>query len=221
VPEMRMMKTFGSVTAAVLITASILGCATPRRTDTSGLAITPGVGISNLLTVGMTRSQTKKASPDTVIMYRPDDRKRCEEPKSWAFYIPALGASHTGLFSMADPVGNITFRVSANTNATETIFRGSLSCGISFGAGRRVTREDVIKKFGEPQEHLDAVQGDGSSKAASYFGSKTSYALICQNGEMLYYGASGIQFSLRDNAVELVSVFPSATREAMEPAPQR
>jgi hypothetical protein len=83
-------------------------------------------------------------------------------------------------------------------------FTGQLSCGISFADRRRVTREEVVAKLGEPQVHGVELRTNWQRIQA---GTSVSDKSASGNGvENLYYPTNGISFCLRHDLVISFSI---------------
>ena len=217
-----------SAVALCLVTGA---CSRPSYSDSSGLVIVPGVGISNVVALGMTRTEIQRTTRDLVIQRLPKvrmpwvdvspeglSRLPWQKPERYWARVPSLGAVFDGAWGEVSVGSYIKFRVSAQTNATERDakrFCGTLSCGLSFADGKNVTREDVTRFFGEPTEYLQTTVTDGTPPhMGSCMKSGTSFSLKASksNIEFLYYPAQGIQFLVEEDFVARVAVFPAARR---------
>jgi len=140
------MKTCTPILVALMLAA---GCTGSR--DSADYDITPGLGISNLVVVGMTTPQIRRSVPGVVL--------ERYETGGFSGSIPWLGASWGGedttgqvyrLDFLIDPA------VYADSSPTWQLerFRGTLA-GVSLGEPKTLRRETLVQMFGEPENAFD------------------------------------------------------------------
>ena len=211
------MKYLAIILYAVL---SVAGCCDhERRLDTSSLVITPGMGISNVLAVGMNRKDIASVVPDLSVISSPNVRMPWAEntgqrlpwqsPDRYEGRSAMLGARFHGDWDPSTPIdGFIEFYVRPPKEDPDFCFTGSLASGLIFGRNVRVHRDDVIQYFGDPMVSADPQV----TNFLLYWSSGTSYSVTnsMQDGstsELLYYPTNGIMFRLEGDEVVRVSVF--------------
>ncbi len=144
----------GALLVAALTSAS--GCSRNRIHGTENLMITPGVGISSLVEVGMPLRQVRRNTGRVI------------EDGYGSAMVPPLGlVMHVE--GQEKIVVNLHFFFDTSHCASSspvrclTPFRGHLAPRLSFSSGRSVSYEDVLFEFGQPHCIVD----DYSRKSTS------------------------------------------------------
>jgi len=188
----------------------------PSPLDSSLLTVVPGVGISNVVALGMTVAEVK-ASAGKVLVKKSGGRDGAGLD-IWDIAVPALGAylAVPTKDGPDGPVVGITFwtdqimlREIGEINDWHSMrrFRGSLSCGLSFLKEKTVHLEDVLRVMGQP-DHI-VVEPDGSQilEVHSLMRNGQSAWLKARGDDYLNYPATGIAFVLVGGAVNRFSIF--------------
>lgn len=172
--------------AMALVT--VLGCSRYRIHGTENLTITPGVGISNLVEVGMPLLEVRRNVGNVI-----------EDGYGQAM-APSLGAV-MGLAGKDKTVVNVTFFFDTTHYASSspvrclTPFRGHVAPRLSFSSGRSVSYEDVLTVFGKPR----CVVRDYSRESTSEFKACIRERLPAQRNDYVYhrvyYPVAGIAFT--------------------------
>ncbi|MBI2441625.1 MAG: hypothetical protein HYV35_09655 [Lentisphaerae bacterium] len=198
------VRAFFSVGALCILA---LGCRSPIHRDNSGLVITPGLGISNVLELSMTPQEIAHKTGDLIV-------KELKTVGAWSFEVPSLGASWEQESKDQPPPG-VYFHVAPGTQLSHC-FRGKVRGGLSFGGEVAVTREDVVRVFGPPRHVLREaiVLSKNADELREWATRGEPYAL--QNPvtgtETVIYPTQGIHFGLHSNAVVVVNVFRAARK---------
>lgn len=109
------MKT-GLIFLAVAVVA--MGCSRQRALDPSAFVAVPGLGIPDVVALGMTVREIQGAT-GAIISEQPSGRYWCD--------IPHLGISFSGFRNRERLTEGITFCIVPKTNTPSFRFRGSLS----------------------------------------------------------------------------------------------
>ena len=184
----------GPLSTGFLVTLYCLavgGCSYPAYTDTRALTIFPGVGISNVVEVGMTLREIRRSTHDVVV--RGSDAR---------VDVPSLGA--TVSLNARDRVWDVIWDVYFGTNLSPYAdsspsiaipsFRGHVAGGLSFATETGVAREAVIRAFGEPVQSMEGTASLHSLQPLLDKG--VSVSLREGNFEQLFYPDLGITFQL-------------------------
>jgi hypothetical protein len=206
-PQMKKM-THITVLAACLLA---VGCSRPVRTDPAVMVIHPGVGVSNVVAIGMTVADMHRASPDLEHEREPT-RFPWEKPNWHGGRIPSIGAQFSGSYTgQGKPYqGFINFHIVAPSNEPSFQFQGSLAPGLSFADGQTVRRPEVVDTFGSPEKTIDQSQ---ATNMIPYMMAGIDFAMLCptkdgSRTELLYYPTQGVMFDLKNDTVTRVAVFP-------------
>jgi len=154
------------------------GCARQKYYDSSSLTILPGRGIPNVLELGMSLDDAKRATRDLRV-------ERNLSRSALLVQVPSLGAGWS-LVGDATTIFEIYFYVETGERHVEfngPCYRGDVAGGLSFKEGHSVTRQDVVDVFGVP----DDPDWDVDS-------------------HVLSYPQLGIQFSMGSNEVSSIRV---------------
>jgi hypothetical protein len=191
---------------------ALFGCSLPRNESNASLTVVPGLGIKNVLEIGMKLSDIRKANPDILI-----DREVGDDEVRRAI-VPSLGASLSSSAKDAT-VSRLYFIVDMRTYVSNSlpvgfqIFRGSLSCGLSFSEVG-VRREQVTGVFGVPSNTVDQSsiplnqRRDGEEKLGRFLNKGESVSWrSAKEVELLIYPAQGIVFKLIHNIVYAFDIF--------------
>jgi len=189
----------------VIALLAVCGCAEPSP-DSSALVITPGVGISNIVALGMPFADVRgrlKAKYYSNPPWRP-----WRKPYTRQGVASSLGIYFDAPYRDGGAVQYISFYVCPSTNRHEERFQGSLSCGMSFSSTLPLGRDVVLREFGELEETV--IVGPGSKPCGVTIG--INHAVVCSNlnWERIYYPSNGISFDLdlKEAKVKSVNVFP-------------
>ena len=194
----------------LLFIAILAGCG---KASPAPVIVIPGQGIPKVAEVTMSLSEIQNAVSDLKIGSYPamgfpwqkdftDERRRLpwEKPRDLTAVSRSLGL----YFSAHDKdkaVQSLVFFCGPDPIPVDSNvwFTGQLSCGLSFANRRRVTREEVIAKFGEPAVHgVDLTNGWRLVQAGTTVSNKSRTG----NGvENLYYPTDGISFCLQHGLV--------------------
>jgi len=175
------------------------GCSRPVYNDSSGLTITPGVGISNIVEIGMSRSAIRNATRDLVPI-----RKQ----KKNGYRVPSLGLvvfldENDNVYTI-DAVVDLSRHHETSPTRILTPFCGKISGGISFHNEKSVCRTDIVRVFGEPL-HPMGNQKDFDIKTYAYINKLSdqgkSYSKYEDWRESLCYPDKGIFINIDDGTV--------------------
>ena len=182
--------------------------------DRSTLVVTPGVGIQNLLELGMTPRQIQAKTKDLVA-------RRLQHVGGFAYHVPSLGAQWsqetetTGLYQVSFITNPNMFPAGSMTNWGKP-FCGTIAGRLSFQSNNPVNRAHVVAAFGEPSVTYDMRAGLSASVPPALMNQswRTNTAatavLTAANSEVLYYPREGIGFGLDHGNVFNFSVYPKA-----------
>lgn len=195
----------------LLLIVILAGCGKPGPNP---VVVVPGQGIPKVAEVSMSLREIQDAVSDLGIRSYPriglpwqkdsiGERRRLpwEKPS----HMTAVSSSLGLYFSAHDkdkPVQFLFFFSDPDPIALDSPvwFTGQLSCGISFANRRRVTREEVVTKFGEPS--VNGVDLRTKLWPLLLAGTSVSDKSGTGNGvENLYYPSDGISFCLRHGLV--------------------
>jgi hypothetical protein len=201
----------GSVLLYLL--ASTLECFSASK-DHAAPIVVLGIGITNQIEIGMTLKQVKRKSPNVIVTTEYE-----RSTGIWRFWpwkhavghvatVPALGATFRTA-SFTSPITEVDFLVLPSLSSNR--FNGLVSCGLSFGQGKPVLREDVVRVMGQPLS-----LGTNSLFLFLRTGKTFSWRPDA-NTEMIYYPQVGAAFRLLTNIVETVRVSaPFTSKEQNE-----
>ena len=197
------MRTRIHILCALLLAA---GCTASR--DSADCNITPGLGISNVVTVGMTTRDIKKATRGVVIeKYETGGCDAC---------IPDLGVSWN-VENMTDQVRRLDFLVNPQVYPESSPpwrlrrYSGTVAGRLSLEKPQSLTRQKVVGLFGEPQHAFGDVPPSELKNLAAHVratvrdGESTSM-ITAPATEVLSYPAQGIGFALQSNVVYTLRV---------------
>ena len=190
-----------------LLVLLLTGCNTQKYSDSTGMLIVPGFGISNVIAVGMTPSEMNSHVTDLQYRVRPNRWIPSKEPKWQTAIIPSLGIVWGGPYDgMHTPYyGFINFHIAADTNMGLRPFRGAIFSGIDFSATNAITPSDVINRYGDP---FDTIPFDSNALAMLVKGRSIRTVFSNDMTELLYYPADGIMFDFRKGILTRVAVYP-------------
>ena len=197
-----MMKN-GTIIASAAAMALLGACAQPMARDSSSLTIVPGVGVSNLVAIGMTLAEMKAQTGDMAIT-------TTREPRWFGAQIPSLGVSLDGPYcgKQAPYNGFINFYLVPPTSSSLARFAGRIG-STSLGETGVVARSDIIATFGVPRQSFLPANATNMS---SYMVEGISFSLLAnEQVEVMYYPAQGIMFDVRNGLVTRVAVYPKQT----------
>jgi len=208
----RRFKWCGLVMAVALATP---GCGRQAVVpDNVTLTIEPGVGITNVLWLGMTLGETKRSIPERVVVNsRVLDWRH---PELWMgkgnfLLVPWLGAM-TYVPNAQTKINAIDFHVTSKDLVRgmriENPYRGNVRNGPSFESG--VDREQIIAAFGKVREYKTNSVGPGLREPYS--------VLSFWEREEICYPRLGISFHLKTNRVHRISVFTPLRDDARNSA---
>jgi len=203
----------------VVVCASMFGCERALP-DNTHLSITPGIGISNVLTLGMTLDEAAQMRSDMKIEDFRDGNMLSVE-------VPSLGAlwEHN---SYTQPIYTIDFLVTSKDFADRPPrFCGRLDGRLSFATEGGVSVKDILDLYGLPMhvarpEMLVTTQdtwtlinnmGKWGVEGESYAivsGPSDGNRLFCR----LYYPGRGLTVSFMSNHVMAINVFTPSVRPA-------
>lgn len=208
----------------VCLCVSLVGCNRLFNSSKStGLVITPGLGIIDVITVKMSKEEISKRTRDL----------HSEELSNigWlSFWVPSLGVEWEQEKNDSRPRG-LSFYVASDalirvTNKQKmSRFVGRVAGGPSFEADGGIQRADIVACFGEPlhaisktvilKEDID-VMADWARRSESYsIQNRKTYS------ETIVYPHKGVLFALNSNVVMVVNVFacsrPISTNEVSQP----
>ena len=177
-------------------------------TDSSSLVIVPGLGVSNVVAVGMSLAEMQARTGDMRISIRAD-------PDWFAAQIPTLGVSLDGPYrgKRRPYYGFINFHVASTNNETSGRFNGALLSGASLAAVGGLSRGAIVGAFGETAE---VVRPATSTNMFRFMHGGISFSLLVK-GEVMYYPAQGVMFDIQDGVVTRVAVYPKQTGRTTPP----
>lgn len=212
--------------ATFVVALLLAGCGKPSA---GPMIVVPGQGITKIAELGMSLSEIQdavsdlktRAYPETGFPWQKDivgERRRLpwEKPSEYMAVSQSLGLC----FSAPDkkkPVQALIFftdpdPIPVNSNVW---FTGQLSCGISFANRRRVSREEIVAKFGEASVH--GVDLDSNLDPLLRDGVSVSNKSGTGNGvENLYYPTNGIWFCLQHDLVIAFDIRQKITKPETE-----
>ena len=200
-----------------LLVFLLAGCHTQKYSDSTGMLIVPGLGISNVVAVGMTPSEMNSHVTDLQYQVRPNRWIPSKEPKWHTASIPSLGIVWSGPYTgmHAPYFGYINFYVAPNTNMGIAPFRGYLSSGLDFSTTNAITLSEVTRLYGEPRKT--------ASLDATFIEMLATGVSICvlapdKKTKLLYYPADGIMFDFKEDILTRVAVYPKRIVEQAGPA---
>jgi len=199
-----------SVSTSVLTLACIscIGCSHPRPSDRSFLTVVPGVGISDVLEIGMTIKDVKASAGQLVIQ----EHDRGADGIIWEVSVPAIAAA-TMISTKEGPFSGMSFFTDLSVFAegddrrSWPRFRGSISLGLSFRGEKSGLLKDVLHVFGRPENVI--VYEDMSPFATQVLPlirNGKSVWVQFRNRDHLYYPEMGISFALEDGVVYMFEV---------------
>lgn len=190
------------------------GCV--HNLDNSKLTITPGVGISNILELGMTIKEVDRATGD-LTFNKLEAFSRFLSQNIWIVRVPSLGATWSQKSETAR-VEFIYFYVNskmireAPDISSLSRFRGKMSGGLSFEKDGGVTKADVIKVLGEPKHTI--LPSDPDDMISEW--TKVGEPFVCQNDpdtEAIFYPGQGVCLTLHGNRVVAVEIYKKVSVE--------
>ena len=201
---------------ACLLAFIFAGCTNQKYSDSSDMLIVPGLGISNVVAVGMTPAEMNSHMTDLQYQVRPSRWIPSRKPKWQTAVIPSLGIVWGGPYAgMHTPYyGFINFHVVADTNMGLRPFRGALSSGIDFSTTNTITPSEVINCYGDPS---NTVPFDSNALAMLAKGQSIRTLFPETMTELLYYPADGIMFDFRKGILIRVAVYPKRMVEQSVP----
>lgn len=184
------------------------GCQCARHEDSSRFTIIPGVGIADVLEVGMTIEEIGERTKDLA-------SQRIKNSTAWLVCVPSLGAfweqerkdqAVPGItfFVAGTPVGAVPGHVRISR------FRGRLEGGLSFDLDGGVSRDDAVRVFGEPQHTLrvETIGQQDWTAIRKWAADGESYTWQNPNWpttEVITY--PGVSMTLESNRVTRLNVF--------------
>jgi hypothetical protein len=194
-----------------VVTFLLIGCGKP---STGSVTVVPGQGIPKVAEVTMSLSEIQDAVgdlntrtyPETGLPWQKDvigERRRLpwERPHHFTAVSQSLGL-YCSARDRDTPVQSLVFFSDPDPIAVKSNvwFTGELSCGISFANRRRVTRKEIVEKFGEAS--VQGVELRTNLWPLLQAGTSVSDKSGTGNGvEDLYYPSDGISFCLRHDFV--------------------
>jgi hypothetical protein len=172
------------------------------------LVVVPGLGVSNVVAVGMSLAEMKARTGDMRMSIRTD-------PDWFAAQIPSLGVSLDGPYrgKRRPYFGFINFHVTSTNNETSGTFNGALLSGGSLSAVGGLSRDAIVAAFGETAE---VVRPATTTNMHRFMQDGTSFSLLVK-GEVMYYPSHGIMFDIQDGVVRRVAVYPKTTGRTTPP----
>ena len=163
---------------AFLLVVVLSGCS--RGTTPQDVVVEPGLGVPDLVELGMTPDEVRGLVRGELVQYYPEIRYPWQVA-DYDFDTPHLfqaRSHHTRAFyeapsdiSVQVPDLGLEFAAKGDTNPIPVIFfytdeehypaddypvfTGRISCGLSFEGGRNVTRDEVVLYFGEADVKFD------------------------------------------------------------------
>jgi hypothetical protein len=195
------MKKNLAIIACAGVAGLLVSCSRPKVTDSSSLTIVPGLGVTNVVAVGMTLSEIADRTADFQI-------STTREPRWFKARIPSLGVSLGGPYrgKRRPYYGFINFHIVPWPEEFDPRFTGSLLGGLSFAEAGSVTRDDLVGIFGTTEKTVLPVN---STNIFRFMQDGTSFSLLAaEQGEVLYYPAQGIMFKVHNGLVTRVAVYP-------------
>jgi hypothetical protein len=222
-----MRRSFHVMAVALVVSGCSWGPTPP-----SPLIAEPGVGVPGLVELGMSVDQVRIRVRGEGVRYRPTirypwqiadydyekphffqarashTRKLGEKPTDVQVAVPHLGLTCSA-GSVKDPIRSITFWSHQRPGNSNVWFTGRLPCGLSFADRRRVSRDEVVRHFGEPTHHLNdegvRTSEDQQKLLIAIFALLNKGETVSKrhsNGvEHLHYPTSGIMFILQQDTV--------------------
>lgn len=191
-----------------LVCVLLAGCQSRSKLDSSRLTITPGIGISNIVELGMSMEQIGQRTRDLKI------EKAVLVPVDVSVVsVPSLGA-HWEQLSEDERLVGVYFDI-ASFGPGRPRFRGKILGGISFVDGEAVTREMITGVWGSPDHSILWSQPASQEQIrdmTSWSASGTSYVVQFVSHpetEVLFYPAEGMSLTLESNNVTMVNIFYS------------
>jgi hypothetical protein len=197
-------------TISIFVAMILSGCG-PRFRDSSALVITPGLGISNVIEIGMSPREVDHRTRDLQL-------SRLEYVGTYSANVPSLGAQ----WPQATATGSlytIDFLVKSDAWPSTTFtnglipFCGAVDGGLSFAGNKSVIRSEVVGVFGEPDQHIDISTNTPDQypevlRNMMYLRSEARSTSIrtMLDTELLSYPDQGIGFALHKGAVYVIGV---------------
>ncbi|MCX7006181.1 MAG: hypothetical protein NTY53_02850 [Kiritimatiellaeota bacterium] len=193
----------------IIVLLFVMGCTVNR--DLTEYDITPGYGISNLVTVVNTTPQIRRAVHGVIV-----------KSDTSGFYgsIPWLGAEWEGR-DETEQVYRIYFLIDPSVKETGSKlkiqrFRGTLAGSVSLVEPKALQRKTLVDLFGKPERFFD-LQSTFTNmndlremwqkiQACLQHGESVS-TLTAPATEVLYYPQSGIKFAMESNVVYTLEVW--------------
>ena len=205
----------------------ITGCT--GHHDSAEYDITPGYGISNLITVGMTTSQIRRAVRGVIVK---------SDTIGFHGSIPWLGAEWEGS-DQAKHVYRIHFLIDpsvykeCDSKLKIQRFRGTLAGSVPLVEPKALHRKTLVDLFGKPEHFFDLQSASTNMsnlremwqtlQACLQRGESVS-TLTAPATEVLYYPQSGINFAMKSNVVYTLAVWkkfePSQTSNIVKRSSQ-
>ena len=190
----------------ISVFVTMCGCSRPVYNDSSGLTITPGVGISNIVEIGMSRSAIINATRDLV----PTSSQNKDR-----YYIPSLGLvvflDADGIVYKIDAVVDLSRHHETSPTRILTPFCGKLS-GLSFHKSH-VNRAAVVRLLGYPSyftnydKQMPREERERTIKCTNRILAKGQSVSIQEGDtEALCYPQNGISVDLDNDRISNVRV---------------
>lgn len=190
-----------AVLLAVGTSLLMAGCSRRANVDGRSLVAVPGKGIPATVELGMTFEQV-----DIGLGQKGERRSFTPWPNhdyNMACMFESLGVAVFGKKQEPTRIGQI--RLYVDRANPVRLFRGSLSCGLSFKGERPVAREDITRVFGEPLRTFKPDDRAGRQTARMQ-GASLSVPQPASNGEFICYPTNGISFNLLNGLVVRVII---------------
>jgi len=202
-----------------MVALVVVGCSKPKHKSSESLVITPGVGISNIVALGMSASDIGSSVVDMTYTVEPirwpwqenwgSGHAFWEKPDWQNILIPSLGVQWGGAYvGKRKPCYSfINFHTVAEGYKNSQPFRGSLSCGIDLSETNEITPSLVIQNFGEPSKTIPL-----DSNVWVMLVEGISFRIVTpeHESELLYYPADGIMFDFREGSLTRLAVYPKS-----------
>lgn len=165
------------------------------------MIIDPGVGIRSVVELGMPLSEVRRRISNVEVRGIPDP-----DIQGYVATIRPIGVGFDG-FLKGDQVvsGFIEIYTQPPPSAPEMCFKGKLSNGIVFSEGTHVSREEIVKFFGEPATRVDYM--DSASIHTGLTNGPEFTIHDPAGNEIMYFVHDGIAFDIQGGVVSRILIY--------------